>query len=300
LWVDLDNIPGGANYGAEIVRAIRASRAIIVMCSRAAMRSRNVKQEIQIAWRCGRPYLPLLLEEDAMIQDQLAYWLEGWQWIKVFESPASEWIPRVADSLAALDKAPSPGESSEHGTENAAKATTSADVIDRLWATARFTSCIWPVSADHFKQASLHTSARGLGGYQPDALRSFRLGSRICLAIESDTAGHLLLLDKGPEGLMYCLCPSHFSPETQISPGLFYVPRGSAEHDAFVVSGRPGREHLLAVITKNPLELDWMSRNPKTPARILETRDLQDLVRLLKGLDSGQWTALSTYFNVVG
>ena len=61
-WVDRTGIAGGVSYGPEIVAAIKASNALLLLCSAAAFASRNVRQEIQIAWKHERPILPLLLK----------------------------------------------------------------------------------------------------------------------------------------------------------------------------------------------------------------------------------------------
>src|SRR5262245_41980173 len=61
-WVDRQKILGGQNYGPEIVHGIRNCKVLALMCSDASLRSKNVKQEIQLAWKYERPYLPLLLE----------------------------------------------------------------------------------------------------------------------------------------------------------------------------------------------------------------------------------------------
>src|SRR6266540_3541935 len=54
LWLDRHKIPGGSNYGPEIVRGIKGCKVLMLICSDAALRSRNVKQEIQLAWKYGR------------------------------------------------------------------------------------------------------------------------------------------------------------------------------------------------------------------------------------------------------
>src|SRR5437762_430257 len=61
-WLDRDAIDGGTSYGTEIAEAIRHAAAFVLMCSERAFASRNVKQEIQLAWKHERPYLPLLLQ----------------------------------------------------------------------------------------------------------------------------------------------------------------------------------------------------------------------------------------------
>jgi hypothetical protein len=110
--------------------------------------------------------------------------------------------------------------------------------------------------------------------------------------------GHLLLLDEGPEGIMYCLCPSSFAPETRIQPGRAHLPQPQSRFDSFVISGKPGREQLLAVISSESLGLNWMPDDPKAPARVLNPNDVEELLRRLHDLESHRWTVLSTYFDI--
>ena len=101
-WIDRAGIPGGANYGPEIVAAIRNSRAVLLCCSVAAFASRNVRQEVALAWKLERPVLPLLLQP-AAVPDDLAYWLEAAQWIEVLDRAEDDWLPEVLRALRRLD-----------------------------------------------------------------------------------------------------------------------------------------------------------------------------------------------------
>ena len=76
VWLDQADIPGGSSYGPEIAAGIQGCGAVTLMCSAASLASRNVRQEIQLAWRYGRPILPLLLDP-VTFPDDLSYWLEG-------------------------------------------------------------------------------------------------------------------------------------------------------------------------------------------------------------------------------
>ncbi|MBA3337970.1 MAG: TIR domain-containing protein, partial [Chloroflexia bacterium] len=100
-WLDRSGIPGGANYGPEIVTAIRDSGALVLCCSAAAFASRNVRQEVALAWKHERAILPLLLEP-AAIPDELAYWLEAAQWVELLDRPEREWLPEVLVALRRL------------------------------------------------------------------------------------------------------------------------------------------------------------------------------------------------------
>ena len=101
LWIDRAGIPGGVSYGPEISAAIKTSSALLLMCSAAAFTSRNVRQEIQLAWKHERPILPLRLEPVTM-PDDLEYWLEGCQWMDLLDRPPDEWLPNLLASLRSL------------------------------------------------------------------------------------------------------------------------------------------------------------------------------------------------------
>src|SRR4051812_23943312 len=90
IWRDQDQILGGENYGPKIVNGIRTAKVLLLACSDASMRSKNVKQEIQLAWTYDIPYLPLLLERTAF-PEQVEYWLSGSQWIEVLDRPTETW-----------------------------------------------------------------------------------------------------------------------------------------------------------------------------------------------------------------
>jgi predicted ATPase len=101
LWVDRSGIPGGVSYGPEIARAIKSCAALLLRCTSVAFRSRNVRQEIQLAWKYERPILPLRVEAVAIPED-LEYWLEGCQWIDLEGRPVAMWLPVVQRSLGNL------------------------------------------------------------------------------------------------------------------------------------------------------------------------------------------------------
>ena len=101
VWIDVTDITGGASYGEAIVDAIRNADALLLMCSATSLASRNVRQEIALAWRFGRPIIPLRLEP-VLVPDALAYWLETAQWIDVLDRPDRDWLPEVERALDRL------------------------------------------------------------------------------------------------------------------------------------------------------------------------------------------------------
>ncbi|MGH9174705.1 MAG: TIR domain-containing protein, partial [Vicinamibacterales bacterium] len=102
IWMDERDIAVGSNYGSEIGGGIRGCAALALMWTPASLASRNVRQEIMLAWKYERPYLPLLLDPEPIPSD-LEYWLEGSQWIEVLDHPAGEWLPRVLQAIAQIE-----------------------------------------------------------------------------------------------------------------------------------------------------------------------------------------------------
>jgi predicted ATPase len=102
VWRDQEAITGGTSYGPAIATAIRGCHAVLVLCSEHSLASRNVRQEIAIAWKHERPCLPLLLDPVTTLPEEVEYWLEGTHWIEVFDHPPAMWLPRVSRALDRL------------------------------------------------------------------------------------------------------------------------------------------------------------------------------------------------------
>jgi hypothetical protein len=297
LWLDRAKIGPGTRWAEEIVRGIRDCKVLMLMCSDAAMRSRAVRQEVQLAWKYELAYLPVLLEP-THFPEQLQFFLEGCQWVEVLDHPPERWLPPVLQALAQAGVGSAnagPADPTSH-----VRPTQPAPGLEGLRALARFTDRIWPLvvegRADH-PGITCYT-VRDLGAARVGASHRIRLGSQLFWVVECDQEAHLLLLDEGPEGKTYCLCPSWFVPETRLGPGPNLLPPPSAGCAPFVLTGVPGREHLLALLTEQPLALDWMPAHPQVPARILSEADVGHLLTLLRGLEPGSWVALATCCDV--
>lgn len=105
IWMDRHDLRAGSHWAAEIVQSIRGCSVLLVACSKAAFDSRNVRQEIQVAGKYNRPYIPLILDRTPF-PDEIEYQLEGWQWIDVLEHPASTWMAPLIAALAAHQVVP--------------------------------------------------------------------------------------------------------------------------------------------------------------------------------------------------
>ncbi len=101
VWIDREGIHGGANYAQVINDAIQGSAALLLFASPSSLASRNVKQELALGWRYETPYLPLLLDP-VTIPGELAYWLEGSQWIELLDHPEQAWLAALAKALDPL------------------------------------------------------------------------------------------------------------------------------------------------------------------------------------------------------
>jgi len=300
LWVDERRISGGASWAREIVQGIRWCKVLLLMCSNAAMRSRAVTQEIQLAWKYQLRYLPLLLERTSF-PEQVEFFLEGCQWIEVLDRPMERWMADVLGALqnaGVLCSAPL-----DHGSSKQSRILPDRPSVglDGLWSMAKFTDRIWPLVLERRSDMPQRITyeVREYGASQPGVRHKIRLGSYVFWAIEWESPGYLLLLNHGSEGETYCLCPSWFAPSTEIRPGITLFPAEEAHCEPFVLTGIPGRESVLAVITDEPLGLHWMPPEPSIPARVLDRHDLLELGDILRSLRPDHWAVLATDFDVI-
>ncbi len=123
--------------------------------------------------------------------------------------------------------------------------------------------------------------------------------SYIRFNIELKTEGHLILLEKGPSGKIWCLCPCRFAPNTELNSEGMIIPqpgnRGRkikkdgtiiwVEKKSLTVSGT-GLESILAVVTPEKLDFRWLedAKEPKSAPAIDIVRD--DLFLLLEYIQS--------------
>jgi TIR domain/Domain of unknown function (DUF4384) len=301
LWLDRKRIEGGEYWDVQIVRAIRACKLVLLACSASALRSRNVKAEIQVAWRHGRPYLPLLLDDSVAngFPEQFAYFLEGWQWVEIKQHPPEVWLLQVARGLTQVGVA-CPGVTAAALQAAPAVEPTQLDQgLRGLCGVAKFTDLIRPVPFGRASTRSPRPFTRSLGEAPDDLQHGYRLGDSVCLAVDAEADGNLLLLNLGTGGKIYCLCPSLFAPDTRLHrKQTHFLPQPHSPWPAFKIAGATGREQLLAIVTDEPLDLDWTSRDVKCPARVLTEKDVADLLARLRVLGEDRWTALATYFEV--
>ncbi|QIR37239.1 DUF4384 domain-containing protein [Tolypothrix sp. PCC 7910] len=108
--------------------------------------------------------------------------------------------------------------------------------------------------------------------------KSVSLGNYIRVEINLDTPGYLLLLQKDTAGQVWCFCPSCFAPQPHINTGKTSLPQEGSPLTSFPIEGIPGKEVLLAVITEDMPNLNWLPQGKDDP---LELTDIF-LLQLLK------------------
>ncbi|AFY33128.1 DUF4384 domain-containing protein [Calothrix sp. PCC 7507] len=90
--------------------------------------------------------------------------------------------------------------------------------------------------------------------------KSVQLGSYIRVEINLSTPGYLLLLQKDTSGQMWCFCPSCFAQKPHLNTGKTSLPQEGSPMTAFPIEGNPGKEEIMAVMTKEVPTLDWLTQ----------------------------------------
>ncbi|MBU1374423.1 MAG: TIR domain-containing protein [Alphaproteobacteria bacterium] len=83
-WISMRDVPPGANYQEAIVQSIRDARAMVLVFSKAANNSDEIKKELSLASRYRVPVMALRIE-DVEPSDAFAYELSTRQWMDAFK-----------------------------------------------------------------------------------------------------------------------------------------------------------------------------------------------------------------------
>lgn len=100
FWLDQHGIGAGDGWAGEIVRAIRAAKGVLVMCSSAAFESDHVKREIYLADRYRKRLVPVFIE-NAEPPEDFEYFFAGVQALNLFETPEAERAQALTRALGA-------------------------------------------------------------------------------------------------------------------------------------------------------------------------------------------------------
>ena len=108
------------------------------------------------------------------------------------------------------------------------------------------------------------------------------LGSHIHFHIELEKTGHLILLEKGTSGRLWCLCPSFFAPQSYLNTGKVVLPQANSRQKYFKVSGVPGTEEIVAIIAPTSPPFPWLPKPDQNPLQLQEPH-LQELLGYFEG-----------------
>jgi hypothetical protein len=97
VWMDKEGLTGGPAWGAQIVRAIKGSRAVVLMASRQSYGSDHVVREMYLAMNHKKPIVPIEIEL-AELPEELEYILAQFQRHDVTED-SEEALQRALSGL---------------------------------------------------------------------------------------------------------------------------------------------------------------------------------------------------------
>ena len=108
-WIFSRHVAPGDNYQESIVRALRDSRAMVLVFSKAANHSDEIKKELSLASRYHIPVMALRIE-DVEPSDAFAYELSTRQWIDAFDGweKSIDSVTQRIDQVSATDAVPGP------------------------------------------------------------------------------------------------------------------------------------------------------------------------------------------------
>jgi hypothetical protein len=104
VWIDREDIPGGAEWEATITRAVKECAILVVVLSPEAAASEYVPKELSLADKFGRPVVPVLYQRwdetsDSERARRLDFQLAGLQYVDFAHQPFEA---GVSDLLRAL------------------------------------------------------------------------------------------------------------------------------------------------------------------------------------------------------
>ncbi|MGE5562886.1 MAG: TIR domain-containing protein [Bacillota bacterium] len=171
-WISTRDVAPGDNYQEAIVRAIRGASAVVLVFSKAANQSDEIKKELSLASRHRIPVIALRIEE-VEPGDAFAYELSTRQWIDAFEGwdRAMDLVVSRASDFSGGAAKVAPAASAHQRTRRfASRSMTVAALGVFLLIVAASAYWLWP------RKAAAHSMVVRLGGFQllsPDLPATF-------------------------------------------------------------------------------------------------------------------------------
>lgn len=126
-------------------------------------------------------------------------------------------------------------------------------------------------------------------------LKTVPKDSDILFKVNLDRSGHLILLEREPGGVVCCLCPSEYAPNSQHPVGEAVLPQAGSPHSSFAPN-EIGREQIVAILIQEVPPLEWLPHS-KQEALKLDDSHLYELLEYLG--NSSEVRVLHTEYEVI-
>lgn len=100
-WIAPRDVQGGTEYADSIVQAIEAAEVMVLVYSKSADESKQVRREVERAVSEGTKIMPVRIEE-AEMSKSFEYYVGSIHWLDAITPPFEEHIDRLAKDLKAL------------------------------------------------------------------------------------------------------------------------------------------------------------------------------------------------------
>ena len=97
-WMAPRNVKAGESYASAIVRAIKTTRAMVIVLSDATNKSEHVVNEVERAFHAGKVIVPFRMANVQPSED-LEYFLSRTQWLDAFDGQPADHVSKLATAL---------------------------------------------------------------------------------------------------------------------------------------------------------------------------------------------------------
>ena len=167
-WISSRNVKPGQNYQEQIVRAIRASRVMVLVFTVNANNSNEIKKELALASQNNLVVIPVRIE-DVAPNEAFAYEFATRQWIDLFEDWEKS-MAELVELIAAILNDPPPADRPKASSGIAGRCGGSGFLHGR--------GCVH-AHARHYAGGAFHAAAGDPLGDDRRACRGRRRGRRL-------------------------------------------------------------------------------------------------------------------------
>ena len=122
-WMAPRDVLPGAIYAEEIIKAIKNTQALLLVCSRNIVESIHVRNEVERAFNYRKVIFPFRIE-NVELGESFEYFLGSSHWMDAWSTPLEESVGRLAESIKTILKsedAPADDPANDRGDETLAE-----------------------------------------------------------------------------------------------------------------------------------------------------------------------------------